>query len=110
MPRLLGITFLTAGTLHFLRPRMYEAIMPRYLPAHRELVYASGVAEVVRGAGELHARARRPRRRGQAAREGAAPRGLVADRDAARDLPRQRRGGRARRALPAHPRAAVVGA
>ena len=28
--------------------------MPRYLPAHRELVYASGVAEIAGGAGVLH--------------------------------------------------------
>ena len=61
---LLGATFLTTGVLHFLRPRMYEAIMPRYLPAHRELVYASGVAEIAGGAGVLHARTRKARRRG----------------------------------------------
>jgi len=59
MPRLLGVTFLAAGALHFLRPRMYEAIMPRYLPAHRELVYASGVAELAGGAGVLHPKTRR---------------------------------------------------
>ena len=40
-----------AGALHFLRPRWYEAIMPDYLPAHRELVYASGAAETAGGAG-----------------------------------------------------------
>ena len=50
---LLGATFLATGVLHFLRPRMYEAIMPGYLPAHRELVYASGVAEMAGGAGVL---------------------------------------------------------
>src|SRR5262245_55104051 len=60
MPRLLGAFFLTAGALHFVRPRIYEAIMPRYLPAHRELVYASGVAEIAGGAGVLHPRTRRP--------------------------------------------------
>jgi uncharacterized membrane protein len=60
MPRaLLGATFLATGLLHFLRPRMYEAIMPRYLPAHRELVYASGVAEIAGGAGVLHSRTKR---------------------------------------------------
>ena len=56
----LGATFITTGVLHFLRPRIYEAIMPRYLPAHRELVYASGVAEIAGGAGVLHARTARP--------------------------------------------------
>lgn len=37
---------MTAGALHFLRPRMYEEIMPAYVPAHRELVFASGAAEI----------------------------------------------------------------
>src|SRR3954452_21662924 len=58
MSRLLGATFVTAGVLHFVRPRSYEAIMPRYLPAHRALVYASGVAEIAGGAGVLHPRTR----------------------------------------------------
>jgi uncharacterized membrane protein len=57
---LLGITFLATGVLHFVRPRMYEAIMPRYLPAHRELVYASGIAEIAGGAAVLNARTARP--------------------------------------------------
>ncbi len=52
--------FLAAGALHFHKPRMYEAIMPRYLPAHRALVYASGVAEMAGGAGLLHPRTARP--------------------------------------------------
>jgi uncharacterized membrane protein len=56
---LLGLTFIATGVLHFVRPRMYEAIMPRYLPAHRELVYASGIAEIAGGAGVLHPRTRR---------------------------------------------------
>jgi uncharacterized membrane protein len=44
--RLLAVFFTAAGALHFLRPGMYEAIMPAYLPAHRELVLASGAAEI----------------------------------------------------------------
>jgi uncharacterized membrane protein len=32
---------------------MYMAIMPPYVPWHRELVYASGVAEIAGGAGVL---------------------------------------------------------
>jgi uncharacterized membrane protein len=56
---LLGLTFIAAGLLHFVRPRMYEAIMPRYLPAHRELVYSAGLAELAGGAGVLHPRTRR---------------------------------------------------
>jgi len=56
---LLGVTFLVTGALHFLRPRAYEAIMPPWLPRHRELVYASGLAEIAGGAGLMTAR-RRP--------------------------------------------------
>ena len=44
--RLLAVFFTTAGILHFLRPKMYEQIMPSYLPAHHELVLASGAAEI----------------------------------------------------------------
>ena len=57
---ILGLTFVSTGVLHFLRPRMYEAIMPRYLPGHRELVYASGAAEIAGGAGVLAAKTARP--------------------------------------------------
>ncbi len=57
--RLAGPIFVFTGLLHFARPRMYEAIMPDYLPAHRELVYASGVAEIAGGAAALHPRTRR---------------------------------------------------
>jgi uncharacterized membrane protein len=42
-----------AGTLHFVRPRAYLAIMPPYLPAPLLLVYVSGVAEIGLGAGLL---------------------------------------------------------
>ena len=54
-----GPFFVLAGLLHFVRPRMYEAIMPPYLPAHRELVYLSGVAEMAGGLALLSPRTRR---------------------------------------------------
>jgi uncharacterized membrane protein len=54
MPRRLsllpGPVFVVAGLLHAVRPRVYEAIVPDYLPWHRGLVYASGAAEAVGGA------------------------------------------------------------
>ena len=56
---LFGPFFIFAGVMHFVIPRTYEAIMPEWLPAHRELVYASGVAEIAGGAGVLHPRTRR---------------------------------------------------
>jgi uncharacterized membrane protein len=37
---------MAAGLLHFLRPTMYEEIVPDYMPAHRELVLVSGGAEI----------------------------------------------------------------
>lgn len=53
-----GWAFVATGVLHFLRPKMYEQIMPDYLPAHRELVYASGVTEAVGGLAVLHPKTR----------------------------------------------------
>ena len=87
---LVGPLFVVAGALHFKRTRWYLSIMPDYLPAHRELVYASGAAEMAGGAGPHGSR-------------GAAARRLVADRDARRGVPRQRVDGPAPRALPACP-------
>ena len=43
---LVGPLFVVAGALHFKHTRWYLSIMPDYLPAHRELVYASGAAEI----------------------------------------------------------------
>jgi uncharacterized membrane protein len=54
-----GPVFVFAGVMHFVIPRPYMRIMPRYLPRHRELVYASGVAEAVGGLGLIPRRTRR---------------------------------------------------
>jgi uncharacterized membrane protein len=54
MARLFGPFFVFAGLMHFIRTRWYERIMPPYLPAHRELVYASGLAEVAGGLAAMH--------------------------------------------------------
>jgi uncharacterized membrane protein len=59
MRRFFGPFFIAAGVMHFVTPRTYEAIMPDWLPAHRELVYASGVAEIAAGAATLHPRTRK---------------------------------------------------
>jgi uncharacterized membrane protein len=58
LKRIAGPFFVLAGALHFAIPKSYEAMMPRYLPAHRELVYASGVAEIAGGVGLMHPRTR----------------------------------------------------
>jgi uncharacterized membrane protein len=56
--RLFGPVFILAGLLHFVIPRTYAAIVPDWLGAHTELVYASGVAEIAGGAALLHSRTR----------------------------------------------------
>ena len=48
-----------SGTVHLLRPETYEPLMPEFVPAHREVIYASGVAELLCATGMLHPRSRR---------------------------------------------------
>src|ERR1700712_2102847 len=47
----MGVGYVAAGILHFVATRMYEGIMPDYLPAHHELVVISGAAEIAGGLG-----------------------------------------------------------
>ena len=53
---ILGIS----GFVHLGRPEVYEPIMPKLVPAHREVIVASGVAEILCAAGLLLPRLRRP--------------------------------------------------
>ena len=55
----LGTFFVAAGTLHFVKTDAYAAIVPDTLPRRREIVYASGVAEIAGGLGVLVPRTRR---------------------------------------------------
>jgi len=50
---LLAAFFVVAGINHFLNPDFYVAIMPPWLPWHLELVWASGVFEILGGVGVL---------------------------------------------------------
>jgi uncharacterized membrane protein len=56
---LAGPFFVINGVLHFALPRTYLRMMPPYLPRHRELVYASGIAELVGGLGLMARHTRR---------------------------------------------------
>lgn len=47
--RLLAGFFVLAGTMHFLRPKAYEAIVPPSIPRPREVVIVSGLAEIAGG-------------------------------------------------------------
>ncbi len=59
MRRLFGPFFVLAGVMHFVKPRAYERIMPPRLPHPRELVYASGLAEIAGGLATMHPATRR---------------------------------------------------
>jgi uncharacterized membrane protein len=51
----LAVFFGFAGSMHFTRPRFYEAIVPPSLqPRKKEVVAVSGVAEIAGGALVLH--------------------------------------------------------
>ena len=56
--RLLAVFFSFTGTMHFVIPRSYEAMVPPGVPAH-EAVAVSGVAEIAGGLAVLHPRSRR---------------------------------------------------
>jgi uncharacterized membrane protein len=49
----IGVFFILAGTLHFVRPRPYLAMMPPWIPRHKEAVAVSGAAEIAGGAALL---------------------------------------------------------
>jgi len=49
----LAVLFLTAGVLHFVRPKTFEAIVPRGIGEPAALVRISGAAEIAGGLGLL---------------------------------------------------------
>jgi uncharacterized membrane protein len=51
--------YFVAGVSHFRRPKMYERIVPPQFPRPRELVYLSGVVELLLALGLLSRRTRR---------------------------------------------------
>ena len=55
----LALLFVGSGTTHLVRPQIFEPIVPRWLPRRRDLVYASGLAELVCAGGLLAPRSRR---------------------------------------------------
>lgn len=48
---LMAAMYILAGLMHFIRPKMYLRIMPRYLPQPKLLVALSGIAEIMLGLG-----------------------------------------------------------
>ncbi len=50
--------FAGSGTVHLVKPDVFEPLMPSWVPAHRELIVGSGVAELACAAGLLAPRTR----------------------------------------------------
>jgi len=49
--RFLALGFAASGVVHLARPEVYEPLMPAWVPAHREVILGSGVAELACAAG-----------------------------------------------------------
>lgn len=47
----MALMYVVAGLFHFIKPKAYLRIMPRFLPYPKALVFWSGVAEVILGIG-----------------------------------------------------------
>jgi uncharacterized membrane protein len=45
--------FLVSGTTHLVKPEVFEPLMPAWVPAHREVILASGLAEITCAVGML---------------------------------------------------------
>lgn len=54
----LAALFVLSGAVHLARPEFYEPIMPRFVPAPREVIFVSGVAELACAAGLLNPQTR----------------------------------------------------
>ena len=57
--RVLAGIFTVSGVVHLVKPAAYEPIMPSWVPAHREVILGSGVAEIVLAGAMLAPRTRR---------------------------------------------------
>lgn len=58
--RLLALLFTVSATVHLVRPQTFEPLMPSWVRAHREVILASGVAELACAAGLVVPATRRP--------------------------------------------------
>lgn len=45
----MSLLYVVAGLYHFVNPNFYLKIIPRYIPFHLFLVYATGVIEIILG-------------------------------------------------------------
>lgn len=54
----MSIIYILAGCMHFLKPKVYLRIMPRYIPQPKLMVALSGIAEIALGIGLLFSKLR----------------------------------------------------
>jgi uncharacterized membrane protein len=45
----MALIYILAGIFHFIKPKIYLRIMPKYLPNHKLLVGLSGLTEIILG-------------------------------------------------------------
>ncbi|MCX6118951.1 MAG: DoxX family protein [Proteobacteria bacterium] len=50
---LFALLFILGGVNHFIDPNFYLKMMPEYIPMHLEMIYISGVFEILLGLGLL---------------------------------------------------------
>jgi uncharacterized membrane protein len=43
----MSVLYVTAGAYHFIHPEVYRKIMPHWLPWHEELIFISGLSEIL---------------------------------------------------------------
>ncbi|SEL34200.1 Uncharacterized membrane protein [Aquimarina amphilecti] len=55
---ILSGVFIIAGVFHLIKPKAFIRIMPLYIPYHKQLVYLSGIAEIMAGIGILFVQTR----------------------------------------------------
>ncbi len=48
---IMAVIYILAGLMHFVKPKTYMRVMPKYLPNHKALVFWSGIAEILLGVG-----------------------------------------------------------
>lgn len=46
---IMAVLYLAAGTYHFVNPAFYKKIMPPYIPYHSEVIFVTGICEVLIG-------------------------------------------------------------
>lgn len=46
---IMSFMYIALGIMHFIKPKPYTVMMPKYIPAHKAMIFWSGMAEVALG-------------------------------------------------------------